>query len=410
MNFSENFRIALRALAANKLRSALTMLGIIIGVGAVVALMALGNGATAQVTSQIQDIGSNVIFVFPGNFQRGEGQGALTVRANLFYADYEALIRNLHQIVGIAPTLETNATVTYGAKTVNVGVTASTPQFGPVRAYEAEFGRFLAEADGARQAHVVVLGSQTAKDLFGGLNPVGRTIKVNGVPFEVVGVLKSKGSSGFGSADEMLLIPLQTGYAVSGRLSAVDGKRIVNSIYLSAASPDVVNDVMVQTERILRRQHRLKLTDELDFTVLSQTAFLEAFNAITATLTAFLGAIGAISLVVGGIGVMNIMLVSVTERTREIGLRKAVGAKRRAILLQFLMETVTLTFIGGLIGLGLGWAIAAGVTAANLLTAKVDTGTITIAFVVTAVVGIVAGVYPAFRASRLNPIDALRYE
>jgi putative ABC transport system permease protein len=410
MNFSENFRIALRALAANKLRSALTMLGIIIGVGAVVALMAMGNGATAQVTSQIQDIGSNVIFVFPGNFQRGQGQGVQTVRANLYYTDYEALVKNLHQIVGIAPTLETNATVTYGAKTVNVGVTASTPQFGPVRAYEAEFGRFLAEADGARQAHVVVLGSQTAKDLFGGLNPVGRTIKVNGVPFEVVGVLKSKGSSGFGSADEMLLIPLQTGYAVSGRLSAVDGKRIVNSIYLSAASPDVVNDVMVQTERILRRQHRLKLTDELDFTVLSQTAFLEAFNAITATLTAFLGAIGAISLVVGGIGVMNIMLVSVTERTREIGLRKAVGAKRRAILLQFLMETVTLTFIGGLIGLGLGWAIAAGVTAANLLTAKVDTGTITIAFVVTAVVGIVAGVYPAFRASRLNPIDALRYE
>ncbi len=350
MNFSENFRIALRALAANKLRSALTMLGIIIGVGAVVALMALGNGATAQITSQIQGIGSNVITVFAGRFDQNE-----TSFAVLYYADYEALAKNMQNVTDIAPSYQGFATLTYGQKTLGVQINATTPAFGPVRTYLPAYGRFLTEDDRARQARVAVLGWQTAKDLFGGLNPVGRSLKINSVPFEVVGVLKSKGASGFNNDDQTVVIPLETGYErLFGAFAAVDGKRTVSNISMSAASPEVVNDVIVQTERILRRQHRLKLTDDLDFTVLSQTAFLEAFSVITATLTAFLGAIGAIALVVGGIGVMNIMLVSVTERTREIGLRKAVGAKRRAILLQFLIETVTLSFIGA------WWALAWG--------------------------------------------------
>ena len=410
MNFSENFRIALRALAANKLRSALTMLGVIIGVGAVVALMAIGTGATASITQQVQGIGANVVFVLAGRVQRGQGGGVQEVQSYLYLKDYDALAQGVRNIVGIAPSLGGNSTVTYGAQTVTLNATATTPQYASVRTYEPEFGRFITEVDRATAARVAVLGSQTAEDLFHGLNPLGRTIKINGVQFEVVGVLKSKGSSGFGSADETLMIPLETGYELLGKSGSVNGKRIVSDISMSAASSDVVNDVIVQAERILRRQHNLKLNDELDFTVLSQTAFLSALGTITATLTAFLGFIAAISLVVGGIGVMNIMLVSVTERTREIGLRKAVGAKRMAILLQFLIETLTLTVLGGLVGIGVGWLIAAAVRAANLIQAQVTPTSIALAFAVTAVVGILSGVYPAFRASRLNPIEALRYE
>ncbi|MGH2525052.1 MAG: ABC transporter permease, partial [Anaerolineales bacterium] len=285
MNFSENFRIALRALAANKLRSALTMLGIIIGVGAVVALMAIGQGATAEITNQVQGIGANVIFVFPGRQNQGGGQAT---PGFLYYEDYQALAKNLDNIVGIAPAFDRNATATYGKQSVDVSVTATTPQFGPVRVYEAEYGRFLTEADRARKAPVAVIGTQTARDLFGGLNPVGRTIKIAGVSFEVVGLLKSKGSSGFGNADEIVIVPLETAYEkLLGANATENGKRRVTSIYISAANPDVANDVIVQTERILRRQHNLKLTDELDFTALSQTAFLSALTTITATLTVF---------------------------------------------------------------------------------------------------------------------------
>jgi putative ABC transport system permease protein len=408
MNFSENFRVALRALAANKLRSILTMLGIIIGVGAVVALMAIGNGATASITEQVQGIGANLITVFPGRFDRGDQ----AVASFLYYADYEALAKNVDGIAGIAPSFQGfGQGITYGKNTVSVSITATTAEFAAVRAYEIERGRFLTEQDQSGAARVAVIGSQTAKDLFGGLNPVGRTIKIGGIPFEVVGVFKSKGASGFSNADEIVVIPLETGYdKLYGSFATVNGKRQVTDISMSAANAEVVNDVIVQVERILRRQHGLKLNDELDFTVLSQTAFLSALTAITATLTAFLGFIGVISLVVGGIGVMNIMLVSVTERTREIGLRKAVGAKRRAILVQFLIETLVLSFIGGLLGIGLGWLISYLVNLSGQITTRVDIATITIAFIVTGLVGIFAGLYPAWRASRLRPIEALRYE
>jgi putative ABC transport system permease protein len=408
MGLGENIRIALRALAANKLRSALTMLGIIIGVGAVVALMAIGNGATASITSQVQGIGSNLITVFPGRFERG---GQPTV-AYLYLTDYEALRRGLRDVVAIAPSFQgAGQSVVYGKTSLNLSLTATTPEFASVRAYTVQYGRFLTDQDRATSARVVVLGSQTATDLFGGLNPVGRSLKVGGVAFEVVGLLASKGATGFDNSDEIVIIPLETGYnKVFGAQAIVNGRRRLSDISVSAANPDVVGSVMVQMERILRREHGLKLTEDLDVTVLSQSAFLSALTAITATLTVFLGAIAGISLLVGGIGIMNIMLVSVTERTKEIGLRKAVGARRRVIMLQFLIETMVLALFGGLMGIGMGWGIAAGVTAAELIEARVTLDAVMLAFFFSAAVGLFFGLYPAWRASRLSPIEALRYE
>jgi putative ABC transport system permease protein len=396
-------------LSANKLRSALTMLGIVIGVGAVVALMALGTGATADITSQVQGAGANLVIVVPGRMERG-GQ---RVQAPLYYADYEALAKSVRNVAAIAPDFQSNATLIYNTETVNVSYNATVPAFAITRNYEVEYGRFISETDRRTKARVVVLGSQTTKDLFHGLNPLGRKVKINGVAFEVVGVLTAKGGSGpFGaSADSLAILPLETAYSdLLGNSATRDGKLRLTDINLSATNSDTVNDVMVQAERLIRRQHKLKLTDELDVTIISQASILSILNTITATLTSFLGFIAAIALVVGGIGVMNIMLVSVTERTREIGLRKAVGAKRLNILAQFLVETVTLTLLGGVLGIGVGWLVAFIVRALNLIKAQVTPQAIMIAFAVTAVVGLLSGLYPAYRASRLNPIDALRYE
>jgi putative ABC transport system permease protein len=410
MNLSENFRIALRALSANKMRSILTMLGIIIGVGAVVALMAIGQGATASITSQVEGIGSNQITVFPGRLQRGPDSGAIQP-AVLYLDDYAALKRDLKNITAIVPSIETNAMVTYEKETSNVQVTATTPDYLPVNAYELARGQNFTAADVQRATRVAVIGSETATNLFSGLNPVGRKIKIGGVSFEVVGVLAEKGSGGFGNADDLILIPLETGYdrLESGTLVR-SGQKTVTGIAFSAASAEVVDQVMIDAERILRREHGLRPTEESDFTLFSQTQLLSSLSTITATLTIFLGAIAGISLLVGGIGIMNIMLVSVTERTKEIGLRKAVGAKRSVILTQFLVETLLLSMTGGLLGVLLGWGIAAAVTAANLITAQVTWDSIALAFGFSAAVGLFFGIYPAWRASRLRPIEALRYE
>ena len=407
MNVLANIRVAMRALAVNKLRSVLTMLGIIIGVAAVVALMAIGNGATASITEQIEGIGSNMVTVFPGKFERG-GQ---RIQAKLTYSDYEALAQGVEKVSVIAPVFQRISQLTYGGNSIDVEVSATVDNYQEVRAMELSNGRFVSRIDGSSRARVVVLGSQTATDLFAGLSPIGRKIRIDDVFFQVIGVLESKGGGGFGSEDDSAIIPLETGYTrLFGSRAIRQGERVLSLVSMSAATPEDVEWVMVQVERIMRQRHGLKLNDELDFTVFSQNAFLEAFDQITATLTIFLGAIAGISLLVGGIGIMNIMLVSVTERTREIGLRKAVGARRGTIMFQFLIETIVLSLIGGVTGIALGWGIAYGVSAADLVQADVQGNTIMMAFFFAAFVGIFFGIYPASRAARLSPIEALRYE
>ena len=410
MYVMESIRVALRALTANKLRSALTMLGIVIGVGAVVALMGIGNGASQSITSQVEGIGSNLVSVLPGRLFEGGRQGQAAV-GKLYYSDYRAIGADRADIAGIAPSFQASLNVKYGSRSLQTSVTGTVEEFAQVRAYKVARGRFLTQNDGKSQARVVVLGSQTSKDLFGGLNPVGRKIKIAGIQFEVIGVLESKGSSGFGSADDLLLVPIETGYSkLFGASAANGGIYLVTTISVSAKSPEVVNALDARIERTLRRTHRLGPGAELDFSVSSQTDFLSTISSITTTLTVFLGAIAAISLLVGGIGIMNIMLVSVTERTREIGLRKAVGARRSAILVQFLIETVILSVLGGLIGIGLGMAAAGLVSATGLITSVVTIQNVALAFSFAVAVGLFFGIYPAVRASRLLPMEALRYE
>ncbi|MGE5375337.1 MAG: ABC transporter permease, partial [Bacteroidota bacterium] len=404
---------ALRALRANKLRSILTMLGIVIGVATVVALLSIGKGATASISSSIQNSGSNLLTVSPGRAQFGPaGEGASRQQSHLYYADYELLQKILmDKVTSIAPSYQSAYVVKSGDQSINVGVTGVTQDYQTVRSYQVADGRFITDGDNKSQALVAVLGSQTATDLFGSLSPVGKTIAINGIKFEVVGVLVSKGSSGFASADDAIFIPLDTGYdKLYGSNANYNGKKTLNNIIVSVKTTNLMDTVSAEIQFLLRRSHNLAASDQPDFNVLNQTDLLNTLSSVTRTLTIFLGAIAGISLLVGGIGIMNIMLVSVTERTREIGLRKAVGATRNQILVQFLIETVTLSLLGGIIGILLGVGIASVFSATGLISSVVTANSILLAFIFALMIGVFFGLYPAFRAANLHPMEALRYE
>ncbi len=413
MLFSENFKIALRALRANKLRSILTMLGIVIGVATVVALLSIGKGATASITSQIQSNGSNLLTISPGKQQRGmSAAGQSRQTSYLYYSDYQLLQRSLlTNITAIVPSYQSSYLVKYGDESFNVNVTGVTEAYQDVHSYKVVEGRFISDGDNKSEVLVAVLGSQTASDLFGSLSPIGKTISINGIKFEVIGLLESKGSSGFGSSDDAIFIPLDAGYnKLFGSTAIYNDKKIVNSIAVSVSSTEAMDTVSAQIEFILRRAHKLASSDELDFNVLSQADLLSTLNSVTQTLTVFLGAIAGISLLVGGIGIMNIMLVSVTERTKEIGLRKAVGATRNQILTQFLIETMTLSLLGGIVGILLGVGIASIFSATGLIASVITADSIFLAFFFALLIGVFFGIYPAFRAANLHPMVALRYE
>jgi|JFJP01.1.fsa_nt_gi putative ABC transport system permease protein len=412
MLFSENFKIAIRALRANKMRSMLTMLGIVIGVATVVALLSIGKGATASITSSIQGNGSNLLTVSPGKQQSMHSAGQSQQASYLYYSDYQLLQRTLvDNVAAIAPSYQSSYLVKYGDESFSVGVTGVTQDYQDTRSYTMAEGRFVSDGDNKSESLVAVLGSQTAEDLFGGLTAIGKTISIKSVKFEVVGVLEAKGSSGFISSDDVILIPLETGYnKLFGSTATYNDKKIVNSISVSVATTDAMDTISAQISFLLRRSHKLTSSDELDFNVLSQADLLNTLTTVTQTLTIFLGAIAGISLLVGGIGIMNIMLVSVTERTKEIGLRKAVGATKNQILTQFLIETMTLSVLGGIIGILLGVGLALVFKATGMISSVITADSIILAFTFALAIGVFFGLYPAYRAANLHPMVALRYE
>lgn len=417
MNIIESIRVALDGLAANKLRSVLTMLGIIIGVGAVVALLSIGQGAGAAITSEIQSIGSNLIIVIPGSLERGRGgpAQALGSAPSLTLEDAYALAdpRNVPHAAGVAPIFTRRAQVVYGGENVNTEIYGVTPVYQQVRNWKLARGRFITQSDLDTLARVAVLGSLPAEELFHGADPIGEVIRIQKVPFRVVGVLEERGGGGFFgfTEDDRILVPITTAQnRLVGARAVRSGERLVNVINVSATSEADIDRAIEEITLTLRRRHNIEFGEEDDFSLFTQQDLLGAFNQITTILTVFLAAIAAISLLVGGIGIMNIMLVSVTERTREIGIRKAVGAKRRDILAQFLIESIVLSVIGGVIGVLLGAGIAQIVNSFDVIQTVISAQAIALAVGFSIAVGVFFGIYPAWRAAQLNPIEALRYE
>jgi len=413
MNFVESVRIALRSLSANKLRATLTMLGIIIGVAAVIALMGIGRGAQQAIDSQIRSMGTNLLFVSPGSATLGGVRQAGGSVQTLTLEDAVAIgnPQELPAVVAAAPEVRSFGQVVYQGDNVNTQIVGVTPEYETVRNYHVQSGEFISQANVTARSPIAVLGANVASQLFSDNDPVGQTVRINNITFKVGGVLESKGGSGFGNQDDQVLIPLTT---VLSRLERgrFRGGNIVSQISVQAASADQIDAALQQVSDVLRERHHIRFED--DFSVRSQQDLLESANQITGVLTLFLGGVAGISLLVGGIGIMNIMLVSVTERTREIGIRKAVGATRRNILAQFLTEAVILSVLGGIIGILLGAGIArlaSGIPMGGAtLRSVVTIDSVLLATLFATAVGLFFGIYPAFRAASLNPIDALHYE
>jgi putative ABC transport system permease protein len=413
MNVWQSVRMALNSLSSSKMRSGLTMLGIIIGTGAVVALLSVGQGAQRAITDQIQSIGSNLIFVFAGQLEPGQ----VRVRSRpLTRQDAEALgdASLLPHLAAVAPAVERNAQVTLEGETTSVSLIGATPDYAEVRSLVVEHGAFFGSEDEATAARVVVVGSEVAESLVGdGASALGLTVRINGVPFEITGVLEQVGGMGMmgGSRDAIAIVPLSTAQRrLFGSRAVSTAGTTVDVIFASAVDEASIPTAMDEISWALRDRHDLDYDAADDFSLTSQEDILGIFDQITNVLTIFLGAIAGISLLVGGIGIMNIMLVSVTERTREIGLRKAVGARRVDVLAQFLVESVVLSVLGGLIGIAFGWAVSAGVNTLDAFMTYVSASSVALAFGFSLAVGLFFGIYPASRAANLNPIDALRYE
>jgi len=406
MNLSEGFLTAIDSILANKMRAILTMLGVIIGVASVIALLAIGNGFSEDITGQISSIGTNLISITTDRDGSG-GYPALSMD------DVEALSDPLNApaLGEVSAVIQGNQIVTFGGESVNTTVAGVTANYMRVNNLdEFQLGDGLTQNDMDTLARVAVLGAGSASDLFGSDFPVGQSIKINGVSYEVVGVLEEAGGGPGGNTDDNVFIPLTTAQSRLYSTRTRNGEKAVSAITAQAASTEQVEAAIEQITETLREQHNISYSADDDFIIFDQSILLETANTITAALTAFLGSIAAISLVVGGIGIMNIMLVSVTERTREIGIRKAIGALRRDILAQFLLESMVLSLLGGVLGILLGWGISSLVGSLVDISMVIDSGTVALSVGFAGAVGLIFGIYPAWRASNLRPIEALRYE
>ena len=403
MLIDEIVRVALQAIRANKLRSLLTALGIIIGVGAVITMIALGTGAKKAVEARIQALGPTLLTIFAG--QSFRGGVAMTSRVSLTMDDDTALTNQGRYMAAVVPELTGNMQVQQGSQNVNVNVVGTTPSYVPVHAFTLTAGRMFTAGEDEARRRLAVLGSQVP-DMFSA-NPaamIGQEIQIRGIPFTIIGILSEKGSQGFSNPDEQILIPLQT---ARYRIMGTDRLR---SITVQVDSLSHMNLAMIEIERVLRRQHKIRTGADNDFQIRNQTDVLSTFQETTQTFGFLLAGIAAVSLLVGGIGIMNIMLVSVTERTREIGVRKALGATRGNILLQFLVEALVLCLVGGTVGVLIGSLGAVLLSKVAHWNTAISPFSILLAFLFSAVVGLFFGIYPARRAASLDPIVALRYE
>jgi len=413
MKFYRLIREAFESLNANKMRSMLTVLGIVIGVAAVIAMLSIGRGAQASIASRIESMGTNLVYVSPGSTSQGGIQSGAGTAGTLTLDDANAL-SNLPGVEAVSSVTNSFVQVVYQGQNTRTRLLGVTPDYVTVSSLTLDDGEFISDQDQSTRSLVVVLGSAVAQDLFGGTGGVvGQRVRLNGQPYKVVGVLASKGGTGFFNQDDQVFIPLSTAlYRLVGN-SQFRGSSVISQITIKASSANVVNQVVSEVTTTMRDLHGT-IAGADDFTVTSQQDTLAAATQVTDILTLFLGGIAGISLAVGGIGIMNIMLTTVSERTHEIGLRKAVGAKRQDILMQFLVESMMLSLLGGLIGVALGWGIAHLMGqvqfSGSTITPVVGLDSVLLATLFSMAVGLFFGIYPATRASRLQPVEALRYE
>jgi putative ABC transport system permease protein len=397
--------IALRALRRNKMRSILTALGIIIGVGAVVAMVAVGNGAQAKIESQVSALGQNLLIIFAGNRKSGGVNSGLGSASTLTLEDATAIAREALDVVAVSPEISTTAQVIANGRNWSTNILGESPAYLQIRAWELSEGAMFSDRDVRAASKVAVIGPKTANQLFGPINPVGQTVRVKNIPFMIIGLLTSKGAGmGGNDQDDRLIIPYTTA------MKRLTGDKTLRSLNVQVASAEHMTRAQDAITNLLRQRHRLPPGKENDYNILNQKEIADTVGNISHVITLMLGSIAGMSLVVGGIGIMNIMLVSVTERTREIGIRIAVGAQAGDIMLQFLIEAITLSLFGGTIGVlvGIGASRLTAVFAG--FDAIVSTDSIVLAFSVSFAIGVFFGIYPARKAAALNPIDALRYE
>jgi putative ABC transport system permease protein len=404
INLLQIYKVSLVALRRNPMRTVLTMLGVIIGVGCVVAMVAIGQGASAAIRSQIGSLGTNMLIIFSGSRSSGGVRHGMGSVQTLTVDDAAAIARECPSVAIAEPGVRTGAQVVYGNQNWSTSIQGTGPDFLTIRAWALAHGAYFTADDVKAATKVAVIGQTVAENLFGNTNPVGQIVRIKGLPFRVIGLLERKGANTMGDQDDIVCVPYTT---AQKRLMGVTW---IGTIVVSAVSPDAIGRANDEITALLRQRHRLGPTQEDDFGIRTQQEIASAATQMTGVLTLLLGAIASVSLLVGGIGIMNIMLVSVTERTREIGVRRALGARRGDIRLQFLIEASLISGLGGAVGIGIGIAIARLVSRVGGWPTLVEPQIVAVAFLFAGLIGVGFGLYPAAKAARLNPIEALRYE